>query len=272
MVSLPDDPDLLIVAASPGGQARKPGAAKAARAGKAARARASTSGPASARAVKAMAQRLDFVTAMTRLLLENTTFSESVTLQRCARLLAGEFATWVIVDIERDGRLTRQCVMGPQDERSEEVARNLGKLDPQPGSAPRQVHEAKKSVLRAHAEDTAVVGTDADGVPVLMLIGATSVLSVPISDGKNSYGTLTLARPASAGQFDIADLGLAEELGEQLAIALRVDRLTDELAGLAGRSAAEMVAAVRDRVTSFSGNQLRDDMTILALKADAPSG
>jgi hypothetical protein len=46
---------------SPGGQARKPGAAKAARAGKAARARASTSGLASARAVKALAQRLDFV-------------------------------------------------------------------------------------------------------------------------------------------------------------------------------------------------------------------
>jgi serine phosphatase RsbU (regulator of sigma subunit) len=50
------------------------------------------------------------------------------------------------------------------------------------------------------------------------------------------------------------------------------DRLTDELAGLAGRSAAEMVAAVRDRVTSFSGNQLRDDMTILALRAGAPPG
>jgi len=43
------------------------------------------------------------ITAVTRLLLENSTFSEAVTLQRCARLLAGDLASWVIVDMERAG-------------------------------------------------------------------------------------------------------------------------------------------------------------------------
>jgi serine phosphatase RsbU (regulator of sigma subunit) len=57
-----------------------------------------------------------------------------------------------------------------------------------------------------------------------MQLGATSVLSVPLSDGGHSYGALTLARHPSAGHFEIADLGLVEEIGEQLALAITMDR------------------------------------------------
>ena len=45
----------------------------------------------------------------------------------------------------------------------------------------------------------------------------TSVLSVPLSDGEHGYGTLTLARLASDRPFGLAELGLAEEIGEELA-------------------------------------------------------
>jgi serine phosphatase RsbU (regulator of sigma subunit) len=58
-----------------------------------------------------------------------------------------------------------------------------------------------------------------------MLLGATSLLSVPICDRGTSYGVLTLARQAPEGRFDIADLALAEELGEHLGVAIRVDRM-----------------------------------------------
>lgn len=68
-------------------------------------------------------------------------------------------------------------------------------------------------------------GTGPGGVPLLMLLGATSLLSVPLNDGERSYGVLTLARQANEGSFEIADLGLVEELGEQLALAVRVDRM-----------------------------------------------
>jgi serine phosphatase RsbU (regulator of sigma subunit)/PAS domain-containing protein len=177
------------------------------------------------RAVEAMTHRLDLVTAVTRLLLENATFSESVTLQRCARLLAGELAAWVIVDVDRRQRLRRQVVMGPADRESEQIARMIAAVDPQPGSAPRQVHESGSSMLLAHAEDLAILGTGPDGAPLLMQLGATSLLSVPLTDGEQSYGVLTLARQASERHFEIADLGLVEELGEQLALAIRVDRM-----------------------------------------------
>ena len=67
-------------------------------------------------------RRMDMITAVTRLLLDNSTFSEAVTLQRCARLLAGDIANWVIVDVERSGQLRRQFVIGPHGERPDELA------------------------------------------------------------------------------------------------------------------------------------------------------
>jgi serine phosphatase RsbU (regulator of sigma subunit)/PAS domain-containing protein len=180
---------------------------------------------ASAGAVRSMAQRMDMITAVTRLLLDNSTFSEALTVQRCGRLLAGEIASWVIINVERDGRLYRQFATGPRDEESERLARTIRATDPEPGTVCWQVHATGKSVLLAHAEDEAVLGTGADGTPLLMLLGATSVLSVPISDGSTTHGTVTLARVASESYFDVADLALAEELAEHLAIAIGVDRM-----------------------------------------------
>jgi serine phosphatase RsbU (regulator of sigma subunit)/PAS domain-containing protein len=175
--------------------------------------------------VRAMTRRMDMVTAVTRLLLDNSTFSEAVTLQRCARLLAGEIASWVIVDMEREGVLRRQFVIGPPDGPAQELARKVRSLDPQPGSVPGQVHSAGSSAVLAHADDPAILGTAPDGTPLLMLLGATSLLSVPITDGGTSYGALTLTRTASEGRFEIADLSLAEQLGQHLGVAIRVDRM-----------------------------------------------
>jgi serine phosphatase RsbU (regulator of sigma subunit)/PAS domain-containing protein len=175
--------------------------------------------------VQAMTRRMDMVTAVTRLLLDNSTFSEAVTLQRCARLLAGDIASWVIVDIERAGSLRRQFVIGPPDGPSQELARKVRALDPQPGTAPAQVYAAATSVLVAHASDAGLLGVTADESPLLMLLGATSLLSVPITDGVTSYGALTLARTPGEGRFEIADLGLAEQLGQHLGVAIRVDRM-----------------------------------------------
>ena len=178
-----------------------------------------------AEVVLAMTRRLDLVMAATRILLENITYSEPVALQRYARLLARELAAWVIVDVEGGQRLRRQHVSGPEDQRSEKLANAVAAVDPEPGSGPYQVHESGSTLLVAHAEDPGVLGNGPDDVPLLMLLGATSVLSVPLSDGEHDYGVLTLARWAGRPHFEIADVGLVEELGEQLALAIRVDRM-----------------------------------------------
>jgi len=175
--------------------------------------------------IAAMTRRMDMITAVTKLLLDNSTFSEAVTLQRCARLLAGDIASWVIVDVERSGQLRRQFVIGPHGERPDELARKVRTVDPQPDSVPAQVHSAGRSVVLAHTDDAGLLGAAPDGTPLLMMLGVTSLLGVPISDGVTGYGVLTLARQAAEGRFTIADLALAEDLGEHLGVAIRVDRM-----------------------------------------------
>jgi serine phosphatase RsbU (regulator of sigma subunit)/PAS domain-containing protein len=186
-----------------------------------------------AEVVQAMTRRLDLVMAATRILLENITYSEPVALQRYARLLARELAAWVIVDVEGGQRLQRQHVSGPEDPASEKLAHAVAAVDPEPGSGPYQVHESGSTLLIAHAEDPGSLGDGPDGIPLLMLLGATSVLSVPLTDGERAYGVLTLARWPGHPHFEIADVGLVEELGEQLALAIRVDRLFRHRADIA---------------------------------------
>ena len=88
--------------------------------------------PARLGAVQAVTRRLDLVTAVARLLLENEGFSESRTLQRCARLIAAELTAWVVIDIERRHRVRRQFVTGPDDPGLAELTRLVGAVDPPP--------------------------------------------------------------------------------------------------------------------------------------------
>jgi serine phosphatase RsbU (regulator of sigma subunit)/PAS domain-containing protein len=175
--------------------------------------------------IASMTKRMDMVTAMTRLLLDNSTFSEAVTLQRCARLLASDIASWVVVDVERSGELRRQSVVGPHGEQADELARKVREVEPGPESVPAKVHTTGQSVVLVHADDAGALGAAQDGTPLLLLLGATSLLSVPISDEGNAYGVLTLARRAAESRFTVADLALATELGEHLGVAIRVDRM-----------------------------------------------
>jgi serine phosphatase RsbU (regulator of sigma subunit) len=58
--------------------------------------------------------------------------------------------------------------------------------------------------------------------------------------------------------------GVTEARGADLSFF--EDRLADSLAAGAGRSAGETVHAVQELVTSFSQGELRDDVTILAVR------
>jgi serine phosphatase RsbU (regulator of sigma subunit)/PAS domain-containing protein len=226
LVSVSGDRDRLIVAVADGatageGDATEQRPADASISGDGADARDRSS----AGAVEAITQRMDLVTAATRLLLENESFNESMTLQRSARLLARELAAWVIVDLDRRGQLRRQFVIGPEGPGMAGISDSVAALNPVPGSVPHTVHESGKAVLIAHADEAEVLGPGPEDIPLLMLLGSTSVLSVPITDRESRYGVLTLARQAGQSHFEIADLGVVEELGEQLALALRADHM-----------------------------------------------
>jgi serine phosphatase RsbU (regulator of sigma subunit) len=110
------------------------------------------------------------------------------------------------------------------------------------------VHSTAKSVLLAHLDDPAALGHGPDGTPLVMAMGVTSLICVPVSDGTTCYGALTLTRLADKGPFGVADLGLAEELGRHLAIAIRVDRVFRQRSQAAETLQASLLPARLPRV------------------------
>jgi serine phosphatase RsbU (regulator of sigma subunit)/PAS domain-containing protein len=196
-----------------------------------------------ARVVAAMSQRVDLVSAATRLLLDNATFSEAATLRRCARLLAGELAAWVIVDVERRQRLRRQVVIGPRDRESATLARRIGAVHPRKSALQRQVHDSGSAALVSCAQDPTILGAGRDNIPLLTLLEATSLLCVPLSDGERNYGVLTLVRRSGEQPFEVGDLALVEELGQQLGLAIRVDRMFRRRSEIADSLQASLLPA-----------------------------
>jgi serine phosphatase RsbU (regulator of sigma subunit) len=175
-------------------------------------------------AVAAGVRRFDLLAGAARLLLEATMVSESVLLQRLARLLSGELATWVIVDLRRRGELRRHYVAGPDDPESADEAQVAAAADPAPGSVPYRVAESGHALVLSHLGDELALGVSTDGLPLLSLLDATSLVSVPVTDGSARHGVLTLIRRASDGQFGIADAALAEEIGALLGRAVTARR------------------------------------------------
>jgi serine phosphatase RsbU (regulator of sigma subunit)/GAF domain-containing protein len=178
-----------------------------------------------ARAIAETTQRLDLISAASRLLFENAAFGESLMLRRCASLLAEGLSAWVIVDVEKQGEMRRLFVAGPAGKRFADLTRAIEDEDPLPGSLPLAVHSSGSSRLIAEAPAATFLGGAPSGLPALALLGTTSMLCIPLADGERSYGTLTLARRPEAGPFTAADLELVEEMGQQLAVAIKVGRM-----------------------------------------------
>jgi serine phosphatase RsbU (regulator of sigma subunit)/PAS domain-containing protein len=174
--------------------------------------------------VAAGVRRLDLLAEAARMLLEATMVSESVLLQRSARMLSGSLATWAVIDLHRRGELRRHYVAGPDDPESAEVTQVVAAAHPAPGSVPSQVAESGQAVLQSHVEDDLALGATADGLPLLTVLDAASLLSVPVTDGSARHGVLTLILRATAGQFSIADAALAEEIGALLGRAITARR------------------------------------------------
>jgi serine phosphatase RsbU (regulator of sigma subunit)/PAS domain-containing protein len=250
-VELPGDPPLFVVTITPAEAGAGNGGPAAAAAG--ASGASAVEDDVTDPAIVAMTKRLDMVTAVTQLLLDNSTFSEALTMQRFARLLAGELADWVIIDIDRGGQLRRQFAAGSRggqgDRRSPAGAERAARaVDPDPESAPWQVHSSGKSMLLADPDDPLALGPGPDGIPLLMALGATSLISVPIADSTTGYGALTLARQPASGRFGVADLGLAEELGRHLGTAIRVDRMFRRRSEVAEALQASLMPATLPQV------------------------
>ncbi|WP_285758788.1 GAF domain-containing protein [Nocardiopsis ansamitocini] len=169
------------------------------------------------------ARRLDVLTRMTRLLLRSAGpggEGRPLALDDAAALLADSYADWVVIDVcdLPDPDLARRAVVaGPEEGPQNKLVRSL---DPMAAEIPREVLARGDSILSQLIEDEAMLGLDGDGVPVLSTLGAGSLLSVPLRGSRGVRGALTLIRRSNRGSFRLADLGLIEEIGEHIGLAL----------------------------------------------------
>jgi PAS domain S-box-containing protein len=217
------DDDRLLIAVTPdvshvgNGQARDGNRRR--------RAAAVSDGSASDAEIAAITRRTDLLAAAARQLLDNAAASESVILQRCARLLSADLATWVVVDIQRRGTLTRHFVAGPADQDGARLTPVISAVAPGADSASAMVCASATTLLLSHIDDEHVLGADADGVPLLAQLEATSLLAVPVTDGRRLFGALTLIRDSTTGYFTLADAGVAEQVADLLARAISARRV-----------------------------------------------
>ncbi|GAA4906715.1 PAS domain-containing protein [Streptomonospora salina] len=170
------------------------------------------------------ARRLDVLTRMTRLLLASAGpggAGRPLALDDAAALLADSYADWVIVDVcDLPGsaeQARRAVVSGPSGENGPREL--VGALDPLDSEIPREVLANGNSVLSQLIEDESALGR-ADGAPVLSALGAGSLMCVPLKGSRGVRGALTLIRRSNRGSFRLADLGLIEEIGEHIGLAL----------------------------------------------------
>jgi serine phosphatase RsbU (regulator of sigma subunit) len=143
--------------------------------------------------VAALVHRMDILTSATELLLKDRSFTESVAVRRCARLLAAELADWVIVDLcDADGVLRRNVVMGPSDAEAAALARALENVDPEPGTLPMEVHTSARPTLLSAIEDVGLLGR----LPASPWTGEAARSRVPRQATKSATAELAVSRSA----------------------------------------------------------------------------
>ena len=163
---------------------------------------------------------MDLLSQVTRLLLDEQSLSEPVTLHRVAWLLQADAAEWVIIDLVRGAGITRAVVAGPDLPPQPLVAGERA----EPAPLHTQVLASGRAVLQPVIEDENALGLATTGSPVLTALGAGSVLCVPMRANGTTAGVLTMVRPPERRSFSLSDQRIFEEIGELLALALHNGR------------------------------------------------
>ncbi|WP_059006072.1 PAS domain-containing protein [Streptomyces specialis] len=153
-------------------------------------------------------------------------------LERVCAVLHGRFADWVIADrAGPGGRLRRVAVLGPASGpaadagTTEAVAGAVAAIRAQdPAGAPLigEAAGAGGSALQIRPEDAHALGEAGDGVPVLALTEASSLLCVPLRLPTGGVlGVLTLLRAGGRRAFELAEASAMERVSRHTALALR---------------------------------------------------
>jgi PAS domain S-box-containing protein len=177
------------------------------------------------------------------------------TLRNVAFAVVPEMADWCAIDvIAEDGRPQRVVTAHP-DPAKQLLAQRLAERYPTPDDAPHGL----PNVLRTGRSElvptipAALLEASAQNeehLRILRELDLRSYMVVPLIARERVLGAITLIRAESGGEYDLADLGFAEELAQRAAIAIDNSRLFQE-AEHARAHTARILASISDAFFSL---------------------
>ena len=184
-----------------------------------------------------------------------------MTLNAVANLAVPEMADLAIVDLIEGDTLRRVAIVDSDPTHATAIER-MKSFPPRLDDSGPQAEAIRtgRSVLLATSEAaSAAARARAEGyVTVVRELGIASLISAPLSIGKEMLGALSLARTGVRVPFDDADCGLAEELARRAALAVHSARLYHQ---------ARAASRARDDTLSVVSHDLRNPIHTIFMSA-----
>ncbi|MET7645908.1 PAS domain-containing protein [Streptomyces sp. NPDC005426] len=132
-----------------------------------------------------------------------------------------ELADWAVLDLLRDGVLTRLVVSGPEQTDDPGLEKEIAQQDPEGCPVVAEAVAAASAVLDGSAHDRRRFGLDGGGAPMLGRADAGSLLTVALTLAAGDLpvrGALTLLRTGTRPSFSLAEAGCVERIAGHMAI------------------------------------------------------
>jgi PAS domain S-box-containing protein len=177
-----------------------------------------------------------FMAEVSRVLASSMDYAE--TLQRVARLAVPQIADWCAVDLLNErGEIERVAVHHSDPRRlalAERLDRAYHPMLHEPSGLPEVIRTGRPLIATEIPEDAlAAYARNAEHLEMLLEVGATAVIIVPIAGATGPIGAITLVSSESTRRLSEADLALAERLGRRAGTAVENARLYTERARIA---------------------------------------
>lgn len=189
------------------------------------------------------------------------------TLADLARLVVPEFADWAAVDIiDADGK-PKQVAVAHVDPEKVRWAYELNKRYPPDPNATAGIYNVlrtgKPEFYPEIPEDRLRAGAvDDDHLKIILEIGYTSAIVVPLIARDRTLGVLTLVTTESGRKYTEADFNLAQELARRAALAVDNARLHE--AEAKARRAAEAANLAKTQFLAVMSHELRTPLNAIA--------
>ena len=168
-------------------------------------------------------------------------------LRRFADLAVPDIADWCAVHLLRDDHVEQVAVAHSNPDKLAVVARMQERYPPDPDAPSGAIHVSRtgKPSFFPEVPDELIVASaiDEEHLALARSIGIRSVLIVPLLVRGRSLGALTLVHAESGRCFDELDLGFAEQLAGNAAVALDNARLYEQQRAIAETLQAALLPA-----------------------------